>query len=118
MVAGSMCLGLFMVLFALSRWYPLSLLFSATGAALFNVAVQTSLQLLVPDTFRGRVMGIHGMVHSGVRSLGEMQFAGLAAIASAFLALLFGGAMVIGFAMLFTAPNRLVRELDDAPSVT
>lgn len=121
MVAGSLCLGLFMVLFALSRWYPLSLLFlglSAAGSSLFSVAVQTSLQLLVPDTFRGRVMGIWGMVHSAVRSLGEMQLAGLAAIASASLALLFGGAMVIGFAVVFTASNRLVRELDAASSAT
>ena len=113
-VGGSAALGVFIVLFAVSTWYPLSLLFLAlagTGSAVYSVAVQSALQLLVPDALRGRVMGIHGMTHSGVRPFGEMQLSGVATLITAPFALLLGGALVVAFALLVAAPSRLLREI-------
>ena len=113
-VGGSAALGTFLVLFSLSGWFPLALLFLALagiGSSLFNVAVQSTLQLLVPNEFRGRVMGIWGMTHTGIRPLGEMQFAAVATLFSAPIALGLGGGIVLAFVLLVAVPNRRLREL-------
>jgi MFS family permease len=114
LVGGSGMLGAFTIAFALSTWYPLSLLLLfvlGTGGSVFNVAVQTNLQMLVANEFRGRVMGVWSMVHTSVRPLGEMQLGAVAALASAPFALALSGAMVIVFALAVALPNRTVRGL-------
>ena len=79
-------MGVFMAAFAFSEWYwvSLGLLFAlGTGASMLNVGVQTNLQMLVANEFRGRVMGVWSMMHTSVRPMGELQFAGVAAVVSA-----------------------------------
>jgi MFS family permease len=84
-----------------------------TGASASNVAIQQNLQLLVPNDFRGRVMGIWSIVHTSLRPIGEMQFTGIAALFTAPVSLIFSGAMVMAGALLYTAPSRHAHALKD-----
>ena len=84
-----------------------------TGASVYNVAVQTNLQMLVANELRGRVMGIWSMVHTSVRPSGEMQFSALAALLTAPFAFIINGVLIIAFALAFMAPNRQMRRLRD-----
>ncbi len=116
LVGGSVTLGVSMVLFAWSTIYFLSLglLFAlGTGASALNVAVQANLQMMVPNDFRGRVMGIWSIVHTSVRSMGEIQLSSIAAVVSAPFALALSGGMVVVFALFFAARNPNLRQLAD-----
>ncbi|MDE2836442.1 MAG: MFS transporter [Chloroflexota bacterium] len=102
LVGGAVTMGVFMVAFGLSQWYEVSLvlLFAyGMGASMLNVGVQTNLQMLVANEFRGRVMGIWSMVHTSVRPMGELQFAGVAAVATAPIAATAGAVAVLAFAL-------------------
>jgi MFS family permease len=116
LVGGSVMLGVSMVAFALSEIYALSLAFLfllGIGSSVFNVAIQANLQMLVPNDFRGRVMGIWSIVHTSVRPMGEMQLSAVAAVVAVPFALAASGAMVLAFALLFIAPSGKLRELGD-----
>lgn len=116
LVGGSLVLGVFMIAFALSTeyWLSLALLFAlGTGGSAFNVAIQTNLQMLVDNQLRGRVMGIWSMVHTSVRPVGELQFGAVAALVSAPFAFLVSGVLVLAFAIGVAAPNRQMRTLKD-----
>ena len=84
-----------------------------TGASASNVVIQQNLQLLVPNDFRGRVMGIWSIVHTSLRPAGEMQFTGVAALFTAPISLIFSGAMVMAAALFYTAPSRHAHALKD-----
>ena len=114
-------MGVFMVAFALSEWYRVSLglLFAVgVGGSMLNVGVQTNLQMLVANEFRGRVMGVWSMVHTSVRPMGELQFASVAALFSAPIAVAAGGVAVIVFALGYGWRSRQMGRLQDlrAPS--
>lgn len=114
-VVGSLVVGGSTILFGLSEWYLVTLAvlwISGVGSSIFSVAAQSSLQLMVPDAFRGRVMAIWGMTHSSVRPVGEMQFAGVAALTTASFALVLGGLAVMAFTLLVALPNRNLRGLN------
>ena len=116
LITGSLILGGFLILFALSPWFPLSLflLFGlGAGGALFNVGVQQNLQMLVRNEFRGRVMGVWSMVHTSVRPLGETQFGGMAALVSAPFALMLGGGLIIANAVIVMGRSKNIRALAD-----
>jgi sugar phosphate permease len=114
MVGGPLLLGLAMIGFALSPVYWLSLvllLLLGLGSSAFNVANQQNLQLLVPNEFRGRVMGVWSIVHSSVRPLGEMQHSAVAAVASAPFSLILSGAMVLAASIYFAVYRRPLDRL-------
>ncbi len=114
LVGGAALGGMALFLFAISTWFIPSLLLLflvGLGLSTLNVAVQTNLQLLVSDDFRGRVMGMWGMVHTSIRPLGEMQAGALAAVTSAPLALMVSGVAILAFMGVFIVPNRLLRNL-------
>ena len=114
--SGAVTMGVFSIAFALSEWYwvSLGLLFAyGTGASMVNVAVQTNLQMLVANEFRGRVMGIWSMVHTSVRPIGELQFAGVAALASAPVAAIVGGVAVLVYTLGYLSRSRQIRRLQD-----
>ncbi len=116
LVGGTAVMGTFMLAFALSTsyWLSLALLFIiGTGASVYNVAVQTNLQMLVANELRGRVMGIWSMVHTSIRPMGEVQFSAIAALLSAPIAFLVNGALIVAFALAFAAPHRQMRRLRD-----
>ena len=111
---GQLMLGLGMIAFAVTPIYAasLALLFLlGAGSSAFNVSIQQNLQLLVPNEFRGRVLGVWSIVHSSVRPLGEMQFSAIAAAASASLSIVFGGVMIVASAAFFTVYRRPMDRL-------
>ena len=72
-VGGAVSQAIFVMFFALSHSYGLSLalvLLAGVGFSLFSVSTQSTLQLLVQNEFRGRVMSIWGMTYSVVMPLG------------------------------------------------
>src|SRR5439155_24288644 len=114
LVGGQLLLGCSMLGFALTPiyWLSLVLLFGmGLGSSAFNVSIQQNLQMLVPDDFRGRVLGVWSIVHSSVRPLGEMQFSAIAAIATASLSIVFSGAMIVGCALFLTFNRRPLESL-------
>ncbi len=103
----------FLVLFAVSSWFAASLVLlglAGIGSSIFNVSAQSTLQVLVPDDFRGRVMGIWGLTHSTFQPLGQMQMGTMAALFSPPFAVILGAGMVIAFAIA-TTRNQRIREL-------
>ncbi len=78
---GTLAFPAFLLVFALVRWLPLSLLaLAASGGALvftFNIA-NALVQTLVRDDLRGRVMGIYSLTFFGFLPIGALWI-GLAA---------------------------------------
>ena len=81
--------------------------------SLFTTATQTSLQMMVPDYIRGRVMGFYGMTYN-IRPLGGMQAGALANVSfiGAPIAIAIGGAAVIAFAIGSIVLSKRVRILN------
>ena len=116
LTGGAVTMGVFMVAFGLSEWYWVSLgllLAYGTGASMLNVAVQTNLQMLVANEFRGRVMGIWSMVHTSVRPMGELQFAGVAAVVTAPFAAIAGAVAVLAFVLGYGWRSTQMSRLQD-----
>lgn len=114
-IGGAWFEGSILTLFAFSHWFGISLVllfFAGLGQSIFNVTAQGTLQYLVPDEFRGRVMGLWGMTHTSVQPLGQLEMGLVASAASAPIAVIIGGVAVAGFALLAALPNRRIRELD------
>lgn len=118
LTAGAAGFGSIIVLFALSRVYPISLglLFLMGGVnSIYMTTVNTLLQSLVPDDLRGRVMGIYGLTYSLMPVGGSIS----GAIAGAFadpaigapFAIGLGGALVALMALAVTAGTPRVRRL-------
>jgi MFS family permease len=72
---GTFAFPVFLFAFALARWLPLSLLLlGAVGAAqiLINNLTNALVQTLVPDSMRGRVMGVYTLTFFGSMPLGAL----------------------------------------------
>jgi len=83
LTAGSLAFPLFLFVFALTRWLPLSLVFMVgAGVALVLVMnlANALLQSLVEDGMRGRVMSIYTLTHFGLMPLGGLLAGALAEI--------------------------------------
>jgi MFS family permease len=116
-IGGAAAFGTFIILFAVSTFFPFSLvaLFLMGGfGSIYMITVQTSLQMRVPDELRGRVMGIYGVTHN-LGPLGAMQAGLLASTFSAPVALSVGGGAIILFALGIAYSRREVRGLQAAP---
>ncbi len=75
-IAGGTSFGLLVALFALSQSFALSVaLVALAGCAMIvnNALTNTTLQTLVPDDLRGRVMGFYAFVFVGMAPLGAFQ---------------------------------------------
>ena len=75
-----------------------------------NTALQASMQILVPDHIRGRVMGLYGMTYN-IRPLGGMQAGALAGLITAPFAIAVGGLAVVVFVVGAALTNRDLRRL-------
>jgi MFS family permease len=76
----------------------------------YATSIQNSLQMLVPDHMRGRVMGFYGMTYN-IMPLGGIVAGGLASLISAPFAVATGGFAVAAFALGPALLNREVRHL-------
>jgi MFS family permease len=104
-IGGGVMSGLSVALFGLTAAgvgsFPLALaLMVVIGICntTYTTAIQSSLQMLVPDGMRGRVMGFYGMTYN-MTPLGGMLAGALASLISAPLAIALGGLAVAAFAL-------------------
>ena len=118
-IGAAFMFGLSLITFSLTAKYlgnyylALVILFSSgVFASVVNISIQSSLQMLVPDAVRGRVMGFYGMTWS-IMPLGGMFAGALASIAvlGAPFAVAIGGLGVAAFALGPALLNRQVRNL-------
>ena len=118
-IGGAIMSGLMVATFAITagifKSVPLAMALMTILSVfntLSNTASQSSLQLLVPDHIRGRVMGFYGMTYN-IRPLGGMQASALASISAigAPIAIAIGGLAVASFPIIAMIANRKVRNL-------
>ena len=123
-VGGAVMFGIMLVILGVTSKYigsyslALAILFLAgVVTSIYMISIQSSLQMMVPDRMRGRVMGFYGMTWS-IMPLGGLQAGALASIGfiGAPFAVVIGGLAVAAFAIgpaLFNSKVRnLGRELD------
>ena len=117
LLGGAVLFGVFLILFAVTRSIftslPLAMgiiFLAGASTSTYMITVMSTLQTLVPDELRGRVMGIYGMTWS-LLPLGAMQAGLIAQYTSASFAVAVGGAAVILFAVGMAVTNREVRNL-------
>lgn len=117
MIGGAMVFGVMLVLFGYSRWFWISVplvALAGLSSSIYMVLAQTTLQMLVPDQFRGRVMGIWGITYN-LMPMGGFQAGMVASLVDARFAVALGGVAVIGFALLGAARSTQVRGLGVLP---
>ena len=118
LIIGSAVLyGASIVAFALSaqyvRSFPLAMglmLVSGVFNSLYMVTVMSSLQMLVPDNMRGRVMGFFGMTYN-LMPLGGLLAGSAATIIGTPFAVAIGAAAVMVFALGPALASKEIRNL-------
>ena len=115
-VGGAVLFGSFLVLFAITsslKLYGLSmatLLFVGAFNSIYLLSVMTALQTMVPDQFRGRVMGFYAITWS-LAPLGGLQSSLIAHYISAPVAVAIGGALVVIFALGVASVSQRIRSI-------
>ena len=116
LIGGASLFGVFLILFAFVsayEQYEISMLVLFLGdlcISVYLIMVMMTLQELVPDQFRGRVMGFFTITWSLV-PLGGLQASQIAHYISAPVAVGVGGAAVAAFALGVALGSRRVRDL-------
>ena len=90
-------------LFALSRWYMLSLLLIAMvgfAQVVFTTTANTTLQIVTPDYLRGRIMSVYMLVFVGSNPVGNLFTGGLAHLFGASISLLVGAGLSLTAAIV------------------
>jgi len=115
MIGGAGSFGLSLILFAISPWYWLLVALEWLASAsnqMFSVTSQSTLHALVPDEYRGRVMGLWGMTHTVAQPLGGLQMGGMAQLLGASTALVISASVAVGFVVFGIGRDARVRDLD------
>jgi predicted MFS family arabinose efflux permease len=95
LIAAGASFGLLLVAFGLSKIYLVSVaLLALTGAMMIvnNALTNATIQTIVPDALRGRVMGFYAFVFVGLAPLGSLQMGALAERIGPSAAVALGGA--------------------------
>lgn len=104
LLGSLLALGMSLILFAQSRWFPVSLVLLVLVGAFqmsYMTTNQTLVQITTPDQLRGRVMGIY-MLNQGLLPFGSLLAGLLADVWSAPVAVtLMGGAVCVLAALAF-----------------
>ncbi len=117
LIGGAVAFGITLIMFAYSTWYPVSLglvFLAGATSSVYMIVAQTSLHMLVPDQFRGRVMGFWGITYN-LMPMGGFQAGLVANYLGAPFAVAIGGAAVVAFATLGAGRDRQVRRLGQEP---
>jgi len=96
-VGSSIGFGTFIVLFAMSPWFALSLVLIAIVGAMgtaYDTTMSTSFQVGVDDAMRGRVLGLYSATF-GLSSVGGLCIGAAATLIGAPIALALSGAAVV-----------------------
>jgi MFS family permease len=108
LLASGAALALLETGFALSRWYPLSLLLLAgCGFATisFSATANTALQTASPDHLRGRIMSLYIIFFAGTTPIGNLLTGGVASVWNPSLAVI-ADAAIAALAVLFCLSKR------------
>ena len=109
----SFCATLFAFATSADLWFAFGLLV-VVGAlsTVFETLLNTSIQLRVVESFRGRVSGFYGLTGGGLRELGGMQAGFVAEWSSAPIAICAGALVlaVVGYGFLGSRLNRLAQS--------
>jgi MFS family permease len=120
-VGGASAYGSLLIAFAFSPWYGLALALiwlASICLQIFTVTAQSTLHALVPNEYRGRVMGIWGMTHSLMQPLGGLGMGGAASVIAASLVVAVGGSIVALFGLLGTGLDSQVRNIGSESTAT
>ena len=116
-IGGGVSLGIFLILFGVTSHYigsfslALALVFSiGVCNTLYMNSVQSTLQMLVPNQMRGRVMGFYAMTWS-IMPLGGLFLGWLTHLVNAPFAVAVGGAAVATFALGPALLNPRIRQV-------
>ena len=115
MLGGACNFGAVLILFAIAPvfWMLVGLEWLASASSqMFSVTAQSTLHGLVPDEYRGRVMGLWGMTHTVAQPLGGLQLGALANAIGATSALVISGSFAVVFALGGIGRDGRVRNLD------
>lgn len=117
LIGGATAFGLALILFGLAaQAYPSYylvmgiMLFIGIFNSIYMISIMSSLQMMVPNSMRGRVMGFYGMTWS-IMPLGGMQGNWIANYLGAPIAVMIGGLAVAGFAIGPAMLNKQVRNI-------
>jgi MFS family permease len=102
LTVGTFAAPTILVIFAMIRWLPLSLVFVlgiGTASMLITNLANTLVQTLVPDTLRGRIMGVYSLTFFGFMPIGALWVGTvaqhfsepIALVANSVIALMFAG---------------------------
>ena len=117
LIGGATAFGLALMLFGLTaQAYPsyylvmVIMVFIGIFNSIYMISIMSSLQMMVPNNMRGRVMGFYGMTWS-IMPLGGMQGNWIANYLGAPIAVMIGGFAVAGFAVGPALLNKQVRNI-------
>ena len=117
LIGAAIAFGVSLVVFAITSQFHGSFLlalsvmfFVGVFNSIYMVSIMSTLQIMVPNNMRGRVMGFYGMTWS-IMPLGGMQAGTIAQYLGAPFAVSFGGLMVIAFAIGPALLNSKVRNI-------
>ncbi len=114
LLIGATCFGFLLMIFAWSPIFWLSLgtvVLMGLANQFYVTTATTALQLVLPDEYRGRVMGTYSLTYSMV-PLGGAISGSIAEFLGPRVAVSFGGAMVASMALLVAAFLPRVRDLE------
>ena len=117
LIGGAVMFGLSVAAFALTSKYvgsyvlAMSLMFvMGIFSSAYMISIMSSLQMMVPDRMRGRVMGFYGMTWS-IMPLGGMQAGAIGSVLGVPVAIAIGGLAVSAFALGPALVNSSIRNL-------
>jgi MFS family permease len=112
---GAVALGLGSIVLAWSTWFPLSLVMMAiagAGAISMAVTANTTIQSVVPDHLRGRVMSVYTTVFAGSVPAGGLLMGAVASAWGAPVALGLGGVLTTAIGLGAWAWIRRIRAVE------
>lgn len=112
---GALMLGVFEVLLGFSRFYPLSLLamfLVGFGSVSMTATSNAAVQLHVPDQLRGRVMSVYMTIFVGSTPIGSLIMGAMASRLGTDIAVMAGGAVSAGAAVVAIAWLRRILAAD------
>lgn len=111
---GNLLFPLMALIVAASRSFPLTLAALAVlgfGMIIQNATTQTLLQTTVPDSLRGRVMGLYNVTFSGMTPFGSLQVGAVADSFGAPVAVGIGGIVCLARALWLLVRAPQIRRL-------
>ena len=114
---GSLVFPLATIVFALSRFFPLSLVglfLAGFGFVAQNASSNTLVQSIVPDELRGRVMGVYTVMFFGTAPFCSLLAGALAQALDATWAIVIGSGLTLLFALVLAAAVPALRRPDRA----